>query len=396
MKKLTLLIAMVAFIQSFNIYAKEITVYRDWIGGFVHYYDADSDKPAPTGGLDNGHGFGAELGFRFNPSWALRFELGRVLIDTQDIRRTLSDDGLLVGADVIYFMPEDKFYVFGGGREQIIDKNYLMGAVGVGKHWNFNDDWRVITELTAMHDFGQNYREFYAKVGMAYVFGKRQVFIQDEDSDGDGVPDPMDRCPDTPPGVQVDETGCIADLDGDGVPNAMDKCPDTPIGTPVNEFGCPSNDADGDGVDDAKDECPDSPSNVQVNDVGCVLLGEKEISIKLEILFANNSSVIENPKAMNIGEFADFMRQYPDTIAEIQGHTSAPGTDGYNQWLSEQRATKVRALLIEEYDIDASRLTAVGYGETRLKFLDETEEAHSYNRRIEAKVTAVIEEALLK
>ncbi len=396
MKKLTLLIAMLAFIQSFGAYSKEITVYRTWAGGFLHYYDADSDKPEPTGGLDNGHGFGAELGFRFDPSWALRFEMSRVLIDTQDIRTTLADDGLLVGADVVYFMPEDKFYLFGGGREQIIDESYIMGAVGVGKHWNVAEDWRLITEVAAMHDFGESFREFYAKVGMAYVFDKRQVFIEDPDADRDGVPDAMDRCPDTPEGAIVDETGCIADLDGDGVVNAKDECPDTPAGTQVNEVGCPFTDSDGDGVEDSIDECPDTPSNNRVNEVGCTLLEEKELSIKLEILFANNSSVIENPRALDIGEFVDFMRQYPETVAEIQGHTSAPGTDEYNQWLSEKRATNVRALLIEEYGIDATRLTAVGYGETRLKFLDNTQEAHGYNRRIEAKVIAVIKEAVLK
>ncbi|MEM0909977.1 MAG: OmpA family protein [Pseudomonadota bacterium] len=398
MKKLTLLIALAAFIQSFNAFSKEITIYRGWLGGFAQYYDADSDKPEPLGGFDNGHGFGGELGFRLDPNFAVRFEISRLLIDTQDIRTALADDGVQVGADIVYFLSEDKYYIFGGGREQILEENYIMAALGVGKHWKVAEDWRVITEVAAFHDFGQNFREYSAKLGLAYIFGKRQVFIDDPDSDGDGVRDPMDRCPDTPPGTVVDETGCNADLDGDGVLNTIDECPDTPLGTEVDDVGCPLNgaDADGDGVIDAKDECPDTPVNNQVNEVGCTLLEEKEISIELEILFANNSSFIENPRAFNIGEFADFMRQYPETIAEIQGHTSAPGTDEYNQWLSEQRATKVRALLINEYDIDESRLTAVGYGESRLKFLDNTEEAHGYNRRIEAKVTAVIEEAVLK
>jgi len=60
------------------------------------------------------------------------------------------------------------------------------------------------------------------------------------DGDGDGVPDPCDRCPDTPPGVPVGGDGCPLsdDSDGDGVPDDQDWCPDTPQGLPVDEHGC--------------------------------------------------------------------------------------------------------------------------------------------------------------
>ncbi|MDO5746383.1 MAG: putative Ig domain-containing protein, partial [Actinomycetaceae bacterium] len=50
------------------------------------------------------------------------------------------------------------------------------------------------------------------------------------DSDGDGVPDDKDKCPDTPPNTPVDKDGCPitpGDSDGDGVPDDKDKCPDT-------------------------------------------------------------------------------------------------------------------------------------------------------------------------
>ena len=64
---------------------------------------------------------------------------------------------------------------------------------------------------------------------------------QPPDSDGDGVPDDRDNCPNTPPGTQVDEFGCPIgpDSDGDGVPDDRDNCPNTLPGTQVDEFGCP-------------------------------------------------------------------------------------------------------------------------------------------------------------
>ena len=61
------------------------------------------------------------------------------------------------------------------------------------------------------------------------------------DSDGDGVTDDLDECPDTPSGLTVDATGCSdsqKDSDGDGVTDDLDKCPDTPSGLTVDATGC--------------------------------------------------------------------------------------------------------------------------------------------------------------
>lgn len=72
-----------------------------------------------------------------------------------------------------------------------------------------------------------------------------------KDSDGDGVIDSNDKCPNTPAGTAVDSTGCpidtnsttpnsaTVDSDGDGVPDSLDKCPGTPTGTKVDATGCP-------------------------------------------------------------------------------------------------------------------------------------------------------------
>jgi outer membrane protein OmpA-like peptidoglycan-associated protein len=88
------------------------------------------------------------------------------------------------------------------------------------------------------------------------------------DTDGDNIPDGLDRCPGTPPGVLVDPHGCPKDSDGDGIPDGHDRCSDTPRGATVDALGCPG-DEDGDGVLDGLDQCPRSPTGVTVNTAGC-------------------------------------------------------------------------------------------------------------------------------
>ena len=58
------------------------------------------------------------------------------------------------------------------------------------------------------------------------------------DTDGDGVADGMDRCPNTPAGATVDSYGCEVDSDGDGVVDSKDQCPGTAAGAAVDENGC--------------------------------------------------------------------------------------------------------------------------------------------------------------
>ncbi|WDD97047.1 di-heme oxidoredictase family protein [Thalassomonas actiniarum] len=94
------------------------------------------------------------------------------------------------------------------------------------------------------------------------------------DSDNDGVADPIDLCPNTPPGTQVDASGCpatVTDSDNDGVIDSLDLCPDTPPGTQVDASGCPVTvpDSDNDGVADNLDQCPDTPPGTQVDANGC-------------------------------------------------------------------------------------------------------------------------------
>ncbi|MFT5282268.1 MAG: OOP family OmpA-OmpF porin [Yoonia sp.] len=424
MKRLTLLLASALTASIATAQAQQAPPYESWVGGFVQYYNADGSKTAPVGGLTDGKGFGGEVGFRFDPSWAIRFELGRVLIGHESGNpQALNDDGTQLGADIMYFLENDIAYFFGGLREQsLITENYRMGNIGVGKHWEISDTLRIITEVAAYHDFGQDHNEFSAKLGLAYIFGTHTTGVN-PDSDGDGVYDAIDRCWSTPVGQAVDATGCNVDIDGDGVLNAQDQCPTTPAGSVIDSSGCTIKDADNDGVLDANDSCPNTAAGVSVNakgcavnldtdndgvldsvdkclatpisdkvdETGCSVFEQKEVSVGLDIFFENNSSEITNPNSARIQEFAAFMARFPNTQAVIEGHSSTVGEADYNQMLSENRAESVRMLLINEYDVDATRLKAIGYGETRLKSTANTNEASRMNRRIEAKVTALEE-----
>ncbi|MDY6843955.1 MAG: thrombospondin type 3 repeat-containing protein, partial [Thermodesulfobacteriota bacterium] len=88
------------------------------------------------------------------------------------------------------------------------------------------------------------------------------------DSDQDGVCDYLDKCPGTPEGIVVDDDGCPKDSDHDGVPYDRDKCPCTPEGVAVDDDGCPK-DSDRDGVPDYRDKCPSTPEGVAVDAIGC-------------------------------------------------------------------------------------------------------------------------------
>ncbi len=198
------------------------------------------------------------------------------------------------------------------------------------------------------------------------------------DADEDGVFDGLDRCPGTLPRATIDAEGCPHDEDGDRIYDGIDECPDTEPGVDVDVLGCPfvtialDPDTDGDGVPDSADRCPGTPPGSQVDLRGCVELfttptaeNERPQLVLCGANFEFDSAVLKGHFKQTLSTVADSLRAWPESSVQVSGHTDAHGPDDYNQRLSERRAEAVRGYLIE-HGVDAERLRAVGFGETRL------------------------------
>ncbi len=171
-----------------------------------------------------------------------------------------------------------------------------------------------------------------------------------------------------------------ADSDRDGVPDTADKCADTPSGVKVDATGCPV-DSDHDGVADYMDKCPGSPRGSKVDAQGCVL------SVTLKINFDSGHAVVKNEYLSELEQFAQYLQQYPDQRAEIQGHTDNLGNPKKNQSLSEERAKAVREVLVSKFGIAGDRLTAKGYGQTKPVTSNKEPAGRETNRRVEAVIS---------
>lgn len=104
-----------------------------------------------------------------------------------------------------------------------------------------------------------------------------------------------------------------------------------------------------------------------------------------QVQFPFDSSVVNPQYEGEIRDFAEYMKQNPNTTAVIKGYTDSIGNPAYNQKLSERRANAVKDKIIEN-GIDYSRLDAQGYGEANPIYSNSTAEGRQGNRRVEAEV----------
>ncbi|MDO4896815.1 MAG: OmpA family protein [Moraxella sp.] len=105
-------------------------------------------------------------------------------------------------------------------------------------------------------------------------------------------------------------------------------------------------------------------------------------TLRLNIQFDHDKSNIKPEFRNEVDKAAQFLAQYPNMDAIIEGHTDSNGTDAYNIKLSQRRANAVRQALITHYGINPSRLSAVGYGESRPIATNSTAEGRYTNRRV--------------
>src|SRR5262252_3763055 len=214
------------------------------------------------------------------------------------------------------------------------------------------------------------------------------------DTDGDGVYDGLDKCEGTPKGATVDATGCPKDSDGDGVLDGIDQCPNTPKGATVDAKGCPS-DSDGDGVPDGIDQCPNTPAGLKVDANGCPIeVTEKETEmldtgmIRLQnVNFETGRSTLLPDSYAALDEVGGILMKWPQLSIEIGGHTDSRGRADKNQKLSEDRAQAVKDYLIDKFPgLAAAQISVKGYGSNRPLVPNTSALNMSKNRRVEFKV----------
>ncbi|RBP25041.1 OOP family OmpA-OmpF porin [Marinobacter pelagius] len=233
------------------------------------------------------------------------------------------------------FGPKDENALYiEGGMQRMVSPRFLVEA-GV----------RARTELEDGYVDGQYF------AGVHYLFGREYP-----------------RAPD--PQVRIDKTRPVAvappkDSDGDGVIDELDKCPDTPQGALVDSDGCPKE-------------------------------LTKTIRETLYVEFELDRTEVRPQYFQEIGELAKILRQYPNSTILLEGHTDSTGSSSYNQQLSKSRADAVMKVLVERFEIDVDRITTSGMGESQPIASNKTAEGRAQNRRVEAIVSGKYSEIIKK
>lgn len=139
-------------------------------------------------------------------------------------------------------------------------------------------------------------------------------------------------------------------------------------------------------VDQAQKEAPVVPIPVAEPAPGHFLY-----CITLHGEFDIDRALIRPADVNEIAQVGEFMQKYPTTTAVIEGHSDDVGSAEHNLDLSRRRAEAVVNYLVANYNIDRSRLSARGYGNSHPVVDNTSDDARQKNRRVEAKIDCVFE-----
>ena len=300
------------------------------------------------------------------------------------------------------------------------------GSVGLGFNWRMGQsNFSIRGEHRVRVAFDSDtWTDQLTTIGVQYNFGgpnrnQRNIVRAEDintDTDGDGVPDMWDECPNTERGVKVTSRGCELenvnrDGDEDHIIDSNDECPNTPLGVPVDSRGCSldsdmdgvttdkdrcpasragadvdihgcENDADKDGVLDHHDDCPNTKAGARTDVKGCEI---KDIISLPGVNFETGQDVLLPGTEYLLQSAADTLNKHPELQIEVAGHSDDVGDASQNIGLSMRRAKTVRNFLMS-YGVDASRLTFKGYGEAQPIADNTTANGRATNRRVELRL----------
>lgn len=298
-----------------------------------------------------------------------------------------------------------------------LQADYLSGAGAEFSEPFRSNRGRLVSSsmLTLAFSFGKSTMKWPSDPIWKAASGEVELSPVLRDSDGDGIPDVRDKCPNSPFGAGVNYLGCARDSDGDGVADGLDDCPNTSrksagmvdvhgcpvdsdfdgvvdyldncpfnkIGARVDSDGCPT-DFDADGVPDGLDDCPNTLVGVEVDPNGCIDLAMLSKTMVLNIDYSPGSFEIDfstRDRLIGLSRLLNFVN---DIRLEISGFTDNIGTVPANRSMSEKRANRVRDYLVVQ-GIATERMKVFGRGEVNFVASNQTSQGRARNRRVEIK-----------
>jgi len=338
---------------------------------------------APNPDIEEKEGFGLSLGYRFTPALGLEAHFARTESEDNSVAPTdfrsdrLSIDGYYA------FNADGKFspYVLVGAGQGRLKPQGVETATdtivnaGLGAFYRFTDKVALRMEAREVFNSDEDLNDAVAMLGLEFSPGAAATAAEEPAPQPEPEQAPVEEVA-AEPAAPV-----VTDTDGDGVPDEADKCANTPAGVQVDADGCPLDD-DADGVATYLDKCPATAAGVIVDDTGCDKILTEAISQELKITFDSGKAIIKDEFKPEVASVGTLLKQYPATSVEIQGHTDSSGKKASNDKLSQARADAVKAMLVTEYGVDATRVTAKGYGSAQPVADNKTVEGRAQNRRV--------------
>jgi OOP family OmpA-OmpF porin len=435
--KTTLLIgSLVFFVAMSGICIAEIESGSVFISPFVGGFNFEGNRD-----YEDGPTYGIGVGYNFDERWSAEAVFN--FVESELERKGGDLDTYIYRLDGLYhFMPSQKIVPYIGAgvglmtadRERRSTDNDPIVNYGAGLKFFFNKAVALRADVRHIISFDDTYNDLVYTIGLSFNLGGDKK-TQIKDRDNDGVYDDMDKCPDTPHGIEVDSVGCPLDSDRDGVYDYIDKCPGTPAGVAVDSAGCPPDsdrdgvydykdkcpgtpagvavdsagcppDSDRDGVYDYIDKCPGTPAGVAVDSAGCPLDSDRDgvydykdkcpgtpAGLKVDsrgccvikgVHFDSEKWDIKPEYYPILDEVVAILAKNPNLKVEIEGHTDNRGFLEFNQKLSENRAKAIMEYFIKE-GINPKRLSAKGFGPSQPIDTNNSPEGRAKNRRVELK-----------
>lgn len=166
--------------------------------------------------------------------------------------------------------------------------------------------------------------------------------------------------------LRTEMNDLLKDSDGDGVADKLDKCPNTPKGTVVDGAGCP-----------LKVPAPQVTERVIVTEADRKVVKDAISNLEFDL----GKATIRSKSYETLNKVAALLVEKNFSL-KLAGHTDATGSRELNLRLSKERAESVKAYLVSQ-GANASRIEATGYGPDQPIASNKTAEGRQQNRRVE-------------